>query len=68
MRALGLNLFVALALFGFAFVNSPRQDVVDGYRAILRDRASVYPQWRPMANARIVDVDVYNKGRQASAS
>lgn len=68
MRTLGLTLFVAVALFSFAFVNSPRQDVVDGYRAILRDRAAVYPQWRPMVNARIVNVDVYDKGRQASAS
>jgi hypothetical protein len=68
VRALGLSLFIAIALFGVAFVNSPRQDVVDGYRAILRDRAAVYPQWRPMVNARIVDVDLYNRGRSASAS
>ena len=36
MRALGLTLFVALALWSVAYVNSPRHRVVDTYRAYMR--------------------------------
>lgn len=40
MRIIGLNLLVAIALFGVAYVNSDRQQVVDAYRAYVQAYAS----------------------------
>jgi hypothetical protein len=58
MRVLGLNLLIAIALFGVAYVNSPRQEVVDAYRAKMRDLAVAHPEWRVLANAQVVKVKV----------
>jgi hypothetical protein len=43
MRVLGLNLLIAIALFGVAYVNSDRQQVVDAYRGFVQAYASGNP-------------------------
>ena len=43
MRIIGLNLLVAIALFGVAYANSDRQQVADAYRAFVEAHASGNP-------------------------
>jgi hypothetical protein len=59
MRSLGLTLFVAFALFGFAVAsNSPRLEAVAAYRAQVEVMAVYHPQWRALLDAEVVDIDV----------
>jgi hypothetical protein len=63
MRSLGLTLFVAFALFGFAVAsNSPRFEAVAAYRAQVEAMAIYEPQWRALLDADVVDIEVDDDG------
>ena len=59
MRVLGLNLLIAVALFGFAVArNSERQAVALAYREHIELMAVYHPEWNALRDARIVDIKV----------